>query len=76
MQVTPYDAPHSKRLGEALHDILTRAGFNSSDAARVFAQLTAFLTSRSSAAGGARSPSNRIDDLGVELSGVQALARR
>lgn len=78
MQVAPYDAPHAKRLGEALRDILARAGFSSSDAARVFAQLTAFLTSRAGGAGGARSPWNTINDLGVELLvlGVQALARR
>lgn len=75
MQVAPYDLPHAKRLGDALLDILSRAGFNATDAQRVLAQLTAFLTSRPRSGA---TPWNTIDDLGVELLvlGVQALARR
>jgi hypothetical protein len=79
MQVAPYDAPHAKRMGDALFDILSRAGFNAADAGRVLAQLTAFLTSHPRSAEGAGStPWNTIEDLGVELLvlGVQALARR
>ena len=78
MQVAPNDAPHAKRIGEALLDILSRAGFNAADAGRVLGQLTAFLTSRPrSAAGAGFNPWNTIDELGVELLvlGVQALAR-
>jgi AcrR family transcriptional regulator len=75
MQVAPYDTPHSKRLGDALLDILARAGFNTIDAQRVLAQLTAFLTSRPRSGA---SSWNTVDALGVEMLvlGVQALARR
>src|SRR5262245_11220516 len=68
MQVAPYDAPHAKRLGEALLDILARAGFGPADSQRVLAQLTAFLTSRPRTAERAGATQwNTIDDLGVEL---------
>jgi hypothetical protein len=79
MQVAPYDAPHARRLGVALLDILARAGFDAANSQRVVAQLTAFLTSRARAIEGpGATPWNTIDDLGVELLvlGVQALARR
>ena len=78
MQVAPYDAPHARRMGEALLDILSRAGFKAADAGRVLGQLTAFLTSRPRPAEEAGfNPWNTIDELGVELLvlGVQALAR-
>jgi AcrR family transcriptional regulator len=79
MQVAPYDAPHARRLGEALLDILSRAGFNATDAQRVLGQLTAFLTSRPRSAERAGVTAwNTIDDVGVDLLvlGVQALAGR
>jgi len=79
MQVAPYDAPHAKRLGESILDILSRAGFSTADAQRVLAQLTAFLTSRPrSAERAGATPWNTIDDLGVDLLvlGVQSLAAR
>ena len=66
-------------MGAGLLDILSRAGFGSSEADRILQQLTALLTSRLRAPpGAAPRASNTIDDLGVEMLvlGVQALARR
>ena len=81
MRVAPNDAPHARRLGEALFGILCRAGFNSADAARILAQLTALLTTsraRASTPLVGASPWNALDELGVEMLvlGVAALARR
>ena len=77
-QIAPYDAPHAKRLGDAMLDILSRAGFNPADAGRILQQLSALLTSRLRASRDASSSWNTVGDLGVELLvlGVEALARR
>jgi TetR/AcrR family tetracycline transcriptional repressor len=80
-QIAPYDAPHARRLGAAMLDILSRAGFSPPEAGRILQQLTALLTSRLRAASPeAQRPryGSTVEDLGVELLvlGVQALARR
>jgi len=80
VQVAPYDSPHAKRLSDGMLDILSRAGFSSTDAPRVLQQLSAFLTSRprGSPQASQRNAWNTIEDLGVDLLvlGVEALARR